>query len=278
LKDGSDPGSQANGNGFKLGGNYTENDAILKNCLSFNNKSKGFDQNHNRGSMTLYNCTGYGNVGNNYSISEALDAGKSLTITNCIELGNKRSIGSFAVQTTNSWMNPPFTGATAADFVSVDTTGVRSPRKPDGSLPDISFMHLASNSQFVNRGRDVGLPFIGTAPDLGCFETSELTGIAGQNNSAVPQMFSLSQNYPNPFNPSTEIRFSIPAVSVVKLSIYDLLGQEVATLMNEQMQPGNYSVQWNASRMSSGLYFICLSAQTETGRPFLQTRKMLLTK
>jgi hypothetical protein len=172
----------------------------------------------------------------------------------------------------------PFVTSTTADFISVDTAGVRGPRKPDGSLPDITFMHLASNSQFVNRGTDVGLPYIGTAPDLGCFETSVLTGIADQMNSSVPHEFSLSQNYPNPFNPSTEIRYSVPAVSVVKLSIYNILGQEVATLVNEQMQPGNYSIQWDASRMSSGLYFIRLSAQTETGRPFLQTRKMLLTK
>jgi hypothetical protein len=275
LKDGSlSPG---NGNGFKLGGNYTENNAVVKNCLAFNNKSKGFDQNHNRGSMTLFNCTGYGNDGKNYSISEALDSGKTLTLTNCVEYGGKRSIGSFAVLTTNCWM-PPFVAATSADFVSLDTSGVRGPRKADGSLPDITFMHLAPSSQFVNRGTDVGLPYIGTAPDLGCFETSVLTEVADKNNSPVPKAFSLYQNYPNPFNPSTEIRYSVSAVSVVHLSIYNILGQEVAILVNEQLQPGNYSLQWNASRMSSGLYFIRLSAQTTTRQSFLQTRKIVLTK
>ncbi|MGA3287312.1 MAG: right-handed parallel beta-helix repeat-containing protein [Bacteroidota bacterium] len=271
--------SSGNGNGFKMGGNNMEHNAILKNCLTFDNKSKGFDQNHDLGSMTLYNCTSYRNTGYNYSIYEALDTGKILTLTNCMEFGNKRNIGAFAVLTTDSWMNPPFAVApSAADFMSLDTTGVRGPRKSDGSLPDINFMHLASNSQFVNAGTNVGLSFIGTAPDLGCFESSVLTGVTDQSKASIPNTFTLYQNYPNPFNPSTEIGYHVASAGVVKISVYDILGQEVATLVNAQRQPGTYTVEWNAARMSSGMYFARLLLLTGKGQSFTQTRKMMFTK
>jgi hypothetical protein len=274
LKDGVTTNDFMNGNGFKLGGNYTENDATLMNCLAFENKAKGFDQNHNRGSMTFLNCTGYANSGNNYALVEALDAGKTLTLTNCNELGNKRSIGAFAVLTTNSWQ--AFT-VTAADFTSIDTSGVRGQRKPDGSLPDVSFMHLAHGSQLIDAGTNVGLPYHGSAPDLGCFESDYATGVKKENDERITE-FQLFQNYPNPFNPSTELSYSTALSGVVQLSVYDLLGQEVATLVHEQKQPGNYSIQWNAAPLSSGIYFARLSVYTQFGRSFTQTRKMLLTK
>ncbi len=294
LKDGITTYATMNGNGIKMGGSDAtphtlRHNMIVKNCLAFFNKAKGFDQNNNVGSMTLLNCTAYNNgIGTsggalNFSTPLALASGKVLTVENCISVAPTKSPGyNFGTQTSpvfasDSWLSP-FTGATPADFISIDTTGVRGPRKPDGSLPDIAFMHLASNSQFVNAGINVGLPFIGTAPDLGCFESSVLNGVAEQNNLSIPNTYALHQNYPNPFNPSTEIRYSVPTISFVKLSIYDILGQEVTTLVNEQMQPGNYSIRWDASRMSSGLYFTRLSAQTVKGQPFLQTRKMLLTK
>ena len=79
LKDGSDPGSQANGNGFKMGGGDNSNSAqlthhfILKNCLAFGNKAKGFDQNNNAGSMTLLNCTSFGNGSNKLYHSQGVE-------------------------------------------------------------------------------------------------------------------------------------------------------------------------------------------------------------
>jgi hypothetical protein len=72
--------SSMNGNGFKMGSSTNNHNIILKNCLSFQNKAKGFDQNHNKGSMTLYNCTAFGNGGANFSIYEALTPGKEQTL------------------------------------------------------------------------------------------------------------------------------------------------------------------------------------------------------
>jgi hypothetical protein len=257
--------SNGNGNGFKIGGSDAQNlehNMILKKCLTFDNKAKGFDQNHNKGSMTLFNCTGYNNGGNNYSINESLDSGKTLTLTNCIEFGNKRSIGAFAVQTANSWMSP-FTTPTAGDFVSVDTAGVRGPRKPDGSLPDVSFMHLATGSQFVDAGTDVGLPFNGSAPDLGCFESSGVTSVASV--SAALHTFELGQNYPNPFNPSTDITFSVDKTGKAMLEVFDLLGQKMLTLFDDVAESGTlYKVKLHAGNLSSGVYFYRLESGTRS--------------
>jgi hypothetical protein len=95
--------------------------------------------------------------------------------------------------------------------------------------------------------------------------------------------FSLDQNYPNPFNPTTEIRFQVTGVSDVKLVVYDLLGREVAVLMDGMKAPGVYTVKFsatggstsggNASSLSSGVYLYRLKAGD-----FVQTRKMILTR
>jgi hypothetical protein len=76
----------------------------------------------------------------------------------------------------------------------------------------------------------------------------------------IPNAFALHQNYPNPFNPSTTITFTIPWRSVVSLKIYDLFGREVATVVSEEMSSGNYSRTWNATKISSGIYFYRLQA------------------
>jgi Secretion system C-terminal sorting domain len=89
----------------------------------------------------------------------------------------------------------------------------------------------------------------------------------------TPRTYSLSQNYPNPFNPSTTIEFSIPQSSNVSVKIYDIMGKEVATLVNEYRGTGSYIVNWNASGSSSGVYFYKLVAGS-----FSQTKKMILSK
>lgn len=159
-----------NGNGFKLGGNQVATPHTVTNCLSFNNTSnggKGFDENNNLAGQTLYNCTAFGNKNGNFSFTNTLTSGTH-TFTNCISYNGAVNITS-GTQKNNSWQNGITVGN--ADFQSLDATQGTNPRAADGSLPAITFMHLAAGSKLINAGLDVGLPFNGSAPDLGCFET-----------------------------------------------------------------------------------------------------------
>lgn len=183
-----------NGNGFKLGGNYTANNATLHNCVSVGNPTKGFDQNNNNGTMTLYNCTSYNNK-TNYGFSNSSYG--TLIIKNCASLTSASS-NSFSTksvtQAYNSW-NSGFS-CTASDFVSLDYTQMLNPRQSDGSLPEISLLHLTPTSSMIDKGTNLGLPYGGTAPDLGAFEyyvptaTPEIT----ENNSDYKISYSSSNN------------------------------------------------------------------------------------
>ena len=102
---------------------------------------------------------------------------------------------------------------------------------------------------------------------------STTTGITNLNTGIVPDKFALSQNYPNPFNPSTKINFSLPKQGFVTLKIYDVLGKEVKTLVNELKSAGSYSVDFNASNLSSGVYFF----RMESGG-FNEIKRMMLIK
>ena len=99
------------------------------------------------------------------------------------------------------------------------------------------------------------------------------TDVEVENGSIAPTEFSLQQNFPNPFNPSTQIKFSVPQTSNVKVLVTDLLGREVATLVNDNLAAGNYSVNFNASSLSSGIYFYTLVTDN-----FKQSKKMILMK
>lgn len=92
-------------------------------------------------------------------------------------------------------------------------------------------------------------------------------------SSNVPSLFQLKQNYPNPFNPATSIRFDVPKASFVKISVYDVLGREVESLVNEQLRAGEYMVQWEAARFSSGIYFYSIATDG-----YQITKKMILAK
>ncbi len=259
LKNGS--ASSGNGSGFKMGGgdtsniNHLKHNMILRKCLAFDNRVKGFDQNNNTGSMTLLNCTSSNN-GSNYVISKELDPGKVLTVINCISWGNFGSLGSFAAQQTNSWLSP--FNISNSDFITVDTAGVRGPRKTDGSLPDVPFMHLAAGSRFIDAGTAVGLPYSGTAPDLGAFEYQMTTAVSNQQRSSSSTSQLLLRNFPNPFNPTTTIMYQLTERSSVTLKVYDVLGREIATLVEESKPPGNHLVQFNGDGLSSGIYLACL--------------------
>ena len=99
----------------------------------------------------------------------------------------------------------------------------------------------------------------------------KITGV--EDEKFVMSSFKLSQNYPNPFNPSTVIKYSLSAAGKITLKVYNLLGQEVTTLVNEVQSAGEHNVEWNASRIASGVYFYRLESNG-----FVQAKKMILTK
>ncbi len=92
-------------------------------------------------------------------------------------------------------------------------------------------------------------------------------------STTVPEMYLLNQNYPNPFNPTTKIRFAIPKSGLISLKVYDITGKEIATLIEDNLQPGTYEYEFNATGLSSGIYFYKLSSSEYT-----ETKKMLLIK
>lgn len=98
------------------------------------------------------------------------------------------------------------------------------------------------------------------------------TGVA-KTNDFVPGVFSLDQNYPNPFNPSTTIKYQVPVNGLVTLKVFNLIGQEVATLVNEVQTASGYETSFDASKLSSGIYFYTLRAGN-----FVETKKMMLIK
>ena len=104
-------------------------------------------------------------------------------------------------------------------------------------------------------------------------KVDQITNIEDDYLNNIPINFSLSQNYPNPFNPTTSIEYSVPSSEYVSLKIYDIIGNEVATLVNEQKSAGNYEVKFNASSLTTGMYIYKINAGS-----FTKVRKMMLVK
>jgi hypothetical protein len=107
---------------------------------------------------------------------------------------------------------------------------------------------------------------------------SEVTTPVTQEFPQLPEIFSLDQNYPNPFNPSTKISFEIPEYSIVDLTVYDILGKEVAEVTKGEFSPGVYTIDWNGSSLASGIYFLKMNAQSTTGRMYDAVKKLILLK
>lgn len=119
---------------------------------------------------------------------------------------------------------------------------------------------------------------IGSDTDSGLYVVKTniaLTGTGGYVNNIIPEKYSLEQNYPNPFNPTTNIKFSIPNNTNVKLNVFNIAGQEIAELLNDRRDAGNYEISFDAGKygLTSGMYFYTLSTDN-----FKETKKMILVK
>ena len=123
----------------------------------------------------------------------------------------------------------------------------------------------------------IGAPFSdGDASNAGTvyvYDENSITSVKPFLTQNRPDRFTLLQNYPNPFNPVTTIRYHLPLSGDVNLSIYNILGQKVATLISENQVAGSYNMQWDATAYSSGVYFYVMQAAGT-----VQTRKLMLLK
>ena len=100
-----------------------------------------------------------------------------------------------------------------------------------------------------------------------------LISLSSEEEFALPQSFNLSQSYPNPFNASTTIEFSLPQTGFVRLKVYNILGEVVATLVNEEKEAGSYHVQFDGTGLASGVYFYRMRAGE-----FVETKRLVLLK
>jgi len=137
------------------------------------------------------------------------------------------------------------------------------------SLNDSTKTHLVFTEAMAADSSIIFLPFEFVNGEI---SISPLVGVKEPQNN-LPTKFELSQNYPNPFNPVTVIRYSLPVNSWVTLKVYNVLGQEVATLVNEKREAGRYEIEFIASAFSSSVYFYRLVAVD-----YVSTKKLLLLK
>jgi hypothetical protein len=171
------PAFDGNGNGFKLGGYNTGSTTshgvnLIYNCVAFNNQyttGRGFDQNKHRSGMIVYNCLSFDNLCN-YRFPDLPDDGTTNFFKNNVSFAGASadSFVSGTVQQSNSWNIAGIT-VNSNDFVSVSESLAAAPRNPDGTLPT-AFARLVAGSDLIDRGVSVGLPYNGSAPDLGAYE------------------------------------------------------------------------------------------------------------
>jgi hypothetical protein len=156
-----------------------------------------------------------------------------------------------------------FAGTSGGVFLSTDY-GATWTQVNDG-LRNTAVQSLASTSTLLFAGT--------TKASVWSRPLSEMANSVISPSGLHPTAFSLGQNYPNPFNPVTKIQFTIVDRQLTIVNVYDLMGREVATLVNEVKEPGTYAVQFDGSNLASGVYLYRLTAGS-----FVQTRKMIVVK
>jgi hypothetical protein len=179
-------------------------------------------------------------------------------------------------------INPGEPGGGPPSGFKTDSTGrthnVPSTLPGDATYSPLWFVNIYDNEDFdmvhdLSSAENATILVTGAA-NVNCPIVSVSNPTAIEDNQNVqPEVYSLAQNYPNPFNPTTNISYKIPESGFVSLKVYDALGREVATLVNEVKPAGNYLVNFNAAGLASGIYFYRL----KTGN-FTQNHKMILLK
>jgi len=191
---GSGTPSSGNGNGFKAGSSETGIRHILQNNVAWKNRAAGFYANHSSGGNTWLNNTSYMNaVQYNMLASPAGDSATTIVLSGALAHKMRNNIGFPNKNTNMSGVDSMFDtwdlsiSEASTDFVSTADAGFMGPRQADGSLPDLDFLKLKAGSPLIDKGTNVGLSYVGSAPDLGAYEygaVSSSGGTGGAGNSA----------------------------------------------------------------------------------------------
>ena len=243
----------------------------------------------------LTNNTGLGGFGQLVFTPTAADAGITYTIVVNATNANGKSSTTTTVLTVGINTPPVFTKALKDSTVKVHNVAVPvvfqyAANDVDGDQFTYTLVSgkgsisatglytwtpVAADKGTTNtvkvRITDINNPLIYTETSAVLTVENVITSV--ESIDGVPTTFALAQNYPNPFNPSTTIQFSIPKSSNVKITVFNILGEEISTLVNSFMNAGNYKVTFNASNLPSGMYLYRIQSEN-----FTQVKKMLLTK
>ncbi len=275
------------GNGFKLGGANTACKMTVRRCVALNcmwGATGGFAYNDNTDAITLLNCTAI-HCGRSYNMQQSAVN----IITNCADWGANRpapkDISTSSICTNCTWTLGITVDTTM--FTTVAESAAIEPRQADGSLPT-KFARLVSGSALLDKGKDIGFAFTGSAPDLGAYESGQAvptvpdsifhipnstTTKVGVEENISPKAMTIVRNYPNPFNPATKISFTVAERGKTSLKIFDMLGREVTELYNDIADPAqSYTVDFNAAHLSSGIYF----SVVQTGNQRAVSKMILL--
>ena len=219
------PGTETragNGVGFKLGMTFGTPESIaqrvVSNCISYDNRTTGFSQEEANVKMIFLNNIAYANTNQAY-IFTAYNTNDVLRNNISYKNGSDGIFRSNQTIDHNSWQNGLI--VSDADFLSLDGSQLTMPRKADGSLPDITFMHLASESDLIDAGADVGLPFHGSAPDIGAFEIP--TGEFHLNQLPVVSISSPLKgiSFTSPATVTIDIEANDPDGNITKVELFN---------------------------------------------------------
>jgi hypothetical protein len=169
-----------------------------------------------------------------------------------------------------------------ATATEINNMGFEVQRSNGGEYVDVEFVDgfgttsEIQNYTFTDKNLEIG-SYSYRLKQVDFDGTSEYSEIV-EADVIAPEVFALEQNYPNPFNPSTKIKFSLAADSKVSLTVFDVLGQEVANLISGNLAAGSHEINFNASNINSGVYFYRIDATAVDGTNFTSVKKMILTK
>jgi len=245
------------------------------NCtFADNSASYGAGLTLARGSVvTTTNCIFWGNSDDQIALDTYDNEGGTLFVNYCDLQGGEDSVNVIDSLSTLNWgigntdTDPLFVNSGIGDYHLQDTSPCISAAIDSIEISGLWYYCPVTDIEGIPRPSPAG-----TIPDMGAYESELAVGVE-ENESGQPSEYALSQNYPNPFNPTTKISFQIPELSFVTLKVYDVLGKEITTLINEEKQAGYYDIEFDASRFSSGVYFYKIQAGS-----FAVTKKMILMK